>query len=464
MGTTPTATSGITSASLSSFNGTSQYAADLQQAITQAVTIASIPLDQLENNLGTLQSESSELTTLQSDFTAVQTAIQNLSSASGTGSLAAKVSDNTVASVAVNTAAAVQPGVYTLNVISAGSPTSTLSAAGLSVVSDPDTSSISSSNTFTLSVDGTNYQISPASNTLNALAEAINSSGAGVSATVVNIGPPTAPDYRLSLQSTSLGSESIQLNDGTHDLLTVLTEGAAAQYQVDGQPSPTPISSNSSTITLAPGVTADLLATGETTVTVAPNSSGAASALSAFATAYNAALAELGNNHGTAGGALTGQSIVFSLGQSLQSLGEYTGGSGNVQSLADLGLTFNSSGQLSFDQATFENVASTDPNDVTSFLGSASTGGFLESATNLLSGLEATNNGLFTTTNNSYQSQITSDNQEVTDQEARITTLQNNLTAQMTQADTLIASLESQDTYFTSLFTDTQNAISASGG
>jgi len=150
MGTTPTATSGITSASLSSFNGTSQYAADLQQAITQAVTIASIPLDQVENNLGTLQSESSELTTLQSDFTAVQAAIQNLSSASGTGSLAAKVSDNTVASVSVNTAAAVQPGVYTLNVISAGSPTSTLSAAGLSVVSDPDTSSISSSNTFTL--------------------------------------------------------------------------------------------------------------------------------------------------------------------------------------------------------------------------------------------------------------------------------------------------------------------------
>jgi flagellar hook-associated protein 2 len=462
MGTTPSATTGITSASLASFNGTSQYAADLQQAITQAVTIASIPLDQVENNLSTLQSESGELTTLQSDFTAVQTAIQNLSSASGTGALAATVSDNTVASVSVDTTAAVEPGTYSLNVISAGSPTTTLSSASLPVVTDPDSTSISSSSSFTLSVGGTNYTISPTSNTLNALAQAINSAGAGVSATVVNIGPPTSPDYRLSLQSTSLGDESIQLSVGTQNLLTVLTDGAPAQYQLDGQPS-TPISSDSSTVTLAPGVTADLLATGETTVTVAPNSSGAATALSAFATAYNAALAELGNNHGAAGGALTGQSIVFSLGQSLQSLGEYTGGSGNVQSLADLGLTFNSSGQLSFDQATFESVASTDPSDVSNFLGAPTTGGFLESATNLLNGLQDLNNGVFATTNNSYQSQITSDNQEITDQEARITTLQNNLTAQMTQADTLIASLESQDTYVTSLFTDTQDAITASG-
>ena len=38
------------------FNGTSQYAGDLQQAITQAVTIASIPMTELENNVTTLQS------------------------------------------------------------------------------------------------------------------------------------------------------------------------------------------------------------------------------------------------------------------------------------------------------------------------------------------------------------------------------------------------------------------------
>ena len=96
---------------------------------------------------------------------------------------------------------------------------------------------------------------------MNALAQAINSSGAGVSATVLNLGSPSAPDYHLSLQSTALGNIAIQLNDGTQDLLTTLSTGTPAQYQVNGQPS-TPISSDSSTVTLAPGSAVNLAGDG----------------------------------------------------------------------------------------------------------------------------------------------------------------------------------------------------------
>lgn len=458
MGTSATSlTSG-----LSNFNGTSQYAGDLQQAIDQAVAIASIPLTELQNNVSTLQSESGELTTLQTDFANVQTAIAGLDSASGSSALSATVSDSTVASATVDSSTATTSGTYTLNVISPGSPTTALSNNGLPVVTDPSSQSISSSNSFTLTVDGSNYTVSPSSNTLNALAEAINSGNYGVTATVINIGSPSSPDYRITLQSSALGNVGIQLNDGSQDLLSVLSQGSDAQYQVDGQPS-TPISSDSSEVTIAPGVSATLLAAGETTITVSPDSSSASSALSAFATAYNAALSELNNNHGTSGGALTGQSIIFQLSQTLQSITQYSGGSGSVQNLTALGLTFNSQGQLSFDQATFENAVATDPNSVTSFLGSADGGGFLGTATNLLNGLTQTSTGLFTETQNSYQQQITSDNQEITDTTNRIVTMQNNLTAQMSQADTMIASLESQVTYFTTLFQDTQNAIQSGG-
>ncbi len=459
MGTTSSA---LSSSSLTSgtatFNGTSQYAGDLQQAINQAVAIASIPLTQLEDNETTLQGEQGELSTLQNDFGAIQSAIQSLSSASGSGALSGSVSDSTVATVSVDSSAAVTPGTYSLDVISAGSPTSAISIAGADLVTDPSASSISTSGTFTLTVDGSTYTITPATNTLNALAEAINSAGAGVTATVVNVGPPGSPDYRLALQSTSLGDEDIQLNDGSENLMTVLTEGTSAEYQVDGEPS-TPLESNSSTITLAPGVTVNLVGAGQTTVTVAPDSSGASNALSSLATAYNAAVAELNNNHGTAGGALTGQSIIMELEQSLQSIVSYTGGSGSVQSLADLGLTFSESGQLTFDQSTFESISESDPQDVQNFLGSSTGGGFLESATNLLTGLEDPNNGLFTVTNNSFEQQVTSDNQQINDEETRITTMQNDLTAQMSQADTLIASLESQVSYYNELFTDTNDAI-----
>src|ERR1035438_1231969 len=112
MGTTP-----------ATFNGTSTFAADLQNEITRAVTIASLPLNQLNQNLSDLQSQSSELTTLQSDFTAVQTAIQSLSQASNGGGLAASVSDNSIATATLDSTAAITGGTYDLNVISAGSPT-----------------------------------------------------------------------------------------------------------------------------------------------------------------------------------------------------------------------------------------------------------------------------------------------------------------------------------------------------
>jgi flagellar hook-associated protein 2 len=418
-------------------------------------------MDGLETNVSTLQGQATEIGTLQSDFTAIQSAIQTLSTG-GASSLAATVADSSIASATVDTTQQVTAGSYTLNVISTGSQTTTLSNNGLLTVSDPSTSSISTSSSFTLTVGGSNYTITPTSNTLDALAQSINSSGAGVSATLVNIGSPSSPDYRLSLQSTTLGDTSIQLNDGTQNLLETLTTGAPAQYQVDGQPS-TPISSNTDTVTLAPGVTADLLGTGQTTVTVAPDSSAAATALSTFVSAYNSAATELGNNRGTAGGALTGQSLVYELEQSLESMANYSGGSGSVQNLAALGLTFNSTGQLTFDQTTFQSIEASDPSDVATFLGSATGGGFLTNATNILNGLEAPTTGIFAAATNTVQGQITSDNNQITADQQSITTMQNTMTEQMSKADAAIASLESQLSYYTSLFTDEQQNSTSNG-
>jgi flagellar hook-associated protein 2 len=450
---------------LASFNGTSQYAADIQQAINHAVTAASIPLTELSNNLTALQGQQSALSTLEGDFTSIQTAIQSLSSASA-GSLSASGSNNDVATVSMNSSGAVGSGTYTLNVISPGAQTITLSDAG-SKVTDPTSSSISSSGSFTLTVNGKNTTITPASNTLDDLTQAINSANAGVSAVIVNVGSSSSPDYRLSLQSTELGGDTIQLTGGSQPLLETLSTGSDATYQVDGQPAPpaAPISSTSSTITIAPGLTARLLQVGQTTITVAPDPSAAENALSAFATAYNQTLSDLGANHGTSGGALTGQPIVFQLQQSLEDILQYSGGGGSVKSLTDLGLTFSQSGQLTFNSSTFASIEASDPTDVANFLGSSSgTGtGFLGAATNALNGLTDPATGLFTTTNKSYQSQITKDNSEISDTATRITNMQNTLVEQMSQADAAIATLEAQASELTNLFADS-NAILTSKG
>src|SRR5665213_926951 len=318
MGTTP-----------ATFNGSSSYAADLQQTITHAVAIASIPLNQLNSNVTVLQSQSTELGYLQNGFNLIQSAIQGMTTASTGGSLSATVGDNTIATANLNTSAAVTAGTYALNVISTGSPTTSVSNASLPAVSDPSATSISTSGTYTLTINGSSFTITPTTNSLNALAQAINSSGAGVSATVLNLGSPSAPDYHLSLQSAALGNVQIQLNDGSQDLLSTLSTGTPAQYQLNGQPA-TPISSDSSTVTLAPGLTVNLLGTGQTTVTVANDPTNATTAISSFVTAYNETVDELTTNRGTGGGPLTGQSIVFSLDQALHDITNFSGGSGSV--------------------------------------------------------------------------------------------------------------------------------------
>ena len=427
----------------------SSYSSDLQQVLSRAISIASLPLTQLNSTLTTLQNRSTELQTLNGKFSAVQSAIQSLSTA--VSSTAAQVSSSTVLTAQSDSTAV--PGSYTIHVANAGSPSSALSLGSLPTVTDPSTQSISSSSSFTLTVGGTPVTITPSADTLSALADAINSSGANVSATVVNLGSPSAPNYQLSLQSTKLGTISLQLNDGTNDLIGTLSAGTQATYQVNGQPT-TPISSDSSTVTIAPGVTVDLLSSGDSTVTVSESSTNQANALSSFVTAYNAAVDELNVNRGQGGGALTGDALINTLSQSLRDISGFTGGSGSVQNITDLGLTFDQNGHLNFDQTVFTSAAAAHPGDVGAFLGSASTGGFLKDATDTMNTLGDSTNGILETTIASAQTAIDNQNQKISDEQDRITTLTASLTSKIDAADALIASLEQQKTYFTTLFTD----------
>jgi flagellar hook-associated protein 2 len=436
----------------------SSYSSDLQQVLSRAVAIASLPLTQLNSTLTNLQNRSAELQTLNGKFSAVQSAVQAMSTAAS--STSAQVSDSSV--IAAQSDATAAAGSYAIHVVSAGAPSSALSQSTLPVVTDPSTQSISTATSFTLSVDNTPVTIIPAANTLSSLADAINSSGANVTATIVNLGSPSAPNYQLSLQSTKLGTIALQLNDGSNDLMGALAAGSVAQYQINGQPA-TPISSDSSTVTIAPGVTVDLLESGDSTVTVAQSSQAQANALSSFATAYNAAVDELNVNRGQGGGALTGDALIYTLSQSLRDISSFTGGSGSVQNITDVGLTFDKNGHLNFDQTVFTNAVAAHPGDMSAFLGSPTTGGFLKDATDTMNGLGDPTNGVLETTIASAQTAIDNQNQKISDEQDRITVLTTSLTSRIDAADALIASLEQQQTYFTTLFTD-MNAINKNQG
>lgn len=435
------------------FTGTSRFSNDFQQVINRSVAIASLPISQLTNRKNALADQSGEVASLQTKFSSLQTALQNIGNSTGLSSLTAAVSDAGIARVSLGTGAT--PASYSLEVVSLGNATNASSAGTLARVSDPATQNISAASSFNLQINGVATTITPAANTLNSLVAALNiTPGLNVQASLVNIGSTVAPDYRLSIQSTNLNADTLQLNDGTTDLLNTTTTGTAATYKVNGLP--TPIASNSRTITLAPGVTAELLAPSTTgvasNITVTRQAFLIGSALSALVNSFNSAADELAKNRGKGGGALTGNSLILELGNKLRSLSAYSAGTGTIPSLTSLGITFDGKGHLSYDSTVFNAAAASNLNAVSAFLGSTATGGFLKSAFDVLTSIGDATNGALTKAGSALQEQAIAQQARIDASQARVDQLRTNLQAQLARADAQVAALEQSYNVLSGLF------------
>ncbi len=448
---------------LTTLTGSSTFASDLQSALNRAVAIASLPMQLLQADQSQLNGRASELGALASLFTNVQGSLQSLASSTSGGALGATVSDSSI--VQANLTGTPLPGTYTVDVLDPGSSASAISVAPSTLVTDPSTQDISQSASFTLTVGAQTFTIQPQTQSLNALAAAINSSGAPVHALVINLGSPAAADYRLVVQGSSLGDVAIQLNDGPNDLFTSLSAGSNASYTVNGQP-PGGISTSSSTVTIAPGLNVTLQKGGIANVTVAASLNSVSTSLVAFVAAYNSAVAELQKNRGQNGGALTGDSVVLSMQQALRQIINYTGSSGSITSLTQLGVKFTQQGTLTLDSTALGNLSQSQITDALSFLGDPNAGGLLQFASHTLNGIVDPTEGLIATEAKAFQTQNVRDQQQIARAQARITQLQANLQAQMAKADALIATLQQQNTFLQGLFqfNTTNNPNGASAG
>ena len=439
------------------FNGVSSYAADLNQVITRSMNIAAMPLTIAQNQLQSLDNQQSALSSLDKTFAALQTAVQNLQTAMGTGSYAATSSNSDQVSASAGTGALT--GTYTVQVSSIGSYATVLSADTLSPVTDPYTTSLSSATDYTLNVNGTDYDIKPAGTGLLDLAQAINASSAGVRASLVNTGSSSSPNYRLVVTSTKLGSgttaDTITLNDGTQNLFGTVTPGSPATYTVNGIT--TTIQSDSRTVTLAPGVTVDLLQpTGNqaVTVSVGRDSTQLSTALSGFVTAYNAAVDALSAQTGKSGGALTGESIVRQLTQALRNLTQFTPSGGSITGLAEMGLELGGDGHYAFDSTAFSSVGM---DALQTFLGDGTSTGFLKNASDVMKSVEDDSTGALKQAIQQNDDTISNQNDRIDTIQQRLSDMQADLTNRMAAADATIAALESKRDYFNNLFTAMQN-------
>jgi len=148
---------------------------------------------------------------------------------------------------------------------------------------------------------------------------------------------------------------------------------------------------------------------------------------------------------------LEGDSLISSLGSVLQQIGNYSAGTPST-ALANYGITLNQNGQLSVDTNAFTAAASSNFSGLMNVLGGATTGGFLQTATNLLNGVEDPTTGSVKQAETSASNAITAQNQKISDAQANLTIVQQNLQKQISIADATISSLESQVSYVTGLF------------
>jgi len=433
----------------STFTGSSSFGPDLQAALTRAIGIASLPIQQLTAKQQQISAQSTELNTISGLFTTLQSTLQSFPTGSGSSGLSATASDQSVLQASI-TGSPLQ-GSYTIQVLDPGSSSTALSNAGSTPVTDPTKQNINSSTSFTLTVGSSNYTITPASQNLNALASAINSSGAPVQATVINLGSPTAADYRLALRSTNLGNVALQLSAGSTNLLTGTSTGTNASYTVNGQPAGG-ISSNSDTVTIAPGLNVTLEKAGTSTVTIAANTSALSNALNSFVSNYNAAFAELQKQFGQNAGALAGDSTVLVAENSLRQLVNYSGGSGSINSLSQLGIQFTQQGTLSFDASALSGLSSQNITDAYSFLGDPNSSGYLQAAADTLKGLLDPTTGVIPNETQSLQTQSQREAQAISAAQDRVTQLSNSLMSQLSAADALISQLQNQTQFIVGLF------------
>jgi flagellar hook-associated protein 2 len=372
--------SGMGSVGISFGSPTSGQGFDVSSTVSQIVTNLQAIENPWKNQLTTLQSQDTALTTIGTDLSSLSTALQSLTDFQGTFSAKEGSSSNTSAIALTNATSTAVAGTHAIKVTQLAQ-TWSYSSGNIKATDTLSGSLTIGGKTITMS-DGTvsdgNGGLIQQNNTLASLASYINNGGYGVQASVVT---DSSGNTQLALVSTTSGASgsvainSSQLSDTPSGSTTAtgvtigqVQQGQDAQFSVDGISN----TSSSNAVTNAiQGVTLQLLDTSSTAVQVeiTNNNSQVESDISTFVTAYNKVIGDLNSQEGnSSSGAnpLYGSATVALLQESLQQAMNFTQSSGAVTTLAQLGITASTSydGTLTLNTATLDSMLNSNYQDV----------------------------------------------------------------------------------------------------
>jgi flagellar hook-associated protein 2 len=424
------------------------------QGFDVASTVAAIQAEAsaVENpwnsQLTTLHAQDSVFTTLGSDLSTLTTSIQALTDFTGVFSEKEGSSSDPDTVDLSSAGATATPGSHTIVVTSLATTSSSVTGT---VANASDTLSGNVVvNGKTIAADG---------DTLSDLAAAINSAGAGVTASILT----DSTGSRLSLVSSTSGAagqldlSASTLSDGGTSLGFTTQAGKDGSITVDGAQ----LNVSSNTVTDAiPGVTFHLLAQSASgaapiQIEITNDNTDVETAVNNLVKAYNVVVQDIAGQTGNDANGnpepLSGTPILSELQSQLSSVLFEGKASGSIKNLAQLGITSNSDGTLSLDSDTLDGALNTNAADVAGFF--QNTGSFGQNLALTLNqlGTQAPGGAIFLAQqqNSAEEKDL---NTNITNENALLATQKTQLTAQLNAANQILQSIPSQLNEVNSVF------------
>ncbi len=458
---------------------------DVKTIVSQLMTIESQPLTLLATKEASYTAKLTSYGLVKGALSSLQAAAQTLNLSTTYTAVTPSVSDSSILSAAVN--GSTPAGTYSIEVdqlaqaqkLTSGDYAGTDTVVGdgtltlnFGTYSDAGSPPV----TFTANPDNTTTTITidSSNHTLAGIRDAINGSGAPVTATIINDGT----GYRLSLTSKNTGADNaLQIGvtesgaaglaqlayDGSAGGVSNLTQNVApadAQIKVDG----IAISSSSNTVTDAvQGVTLTLAKTtasgSPTTLTLSRDTSKITTALQSFVTAYNNVNTQITSAtkyDSTTGKAstLTGDSTMLSIETQLRNAisNPITGAPAGLSTLSDIGISFQLDGTLSLDTDKLNKVLADPSKDIsTLFTKNSTTGveGYGSRVNSLVSGMIFGSDALVNGRIDGLTASIKDIDKQRDEENVRLTSIEARYTAQFSALDTLIGSMNTTSSYLT---------------
>lgn len=435
---------------------------DINSLVSQLVTSESRPLNLLKTQEKTVNAKISAYGQLTSALSTLQNSLKGLSA---TG-LAACTASSSANSVTASAGTGAVPGNYAVTVTQLAQPHKLISPG------QPSATATLGAGTLSIAVaGGVPVMLSPATNSLNDIRDAINASGLAVTASIVSDG--SANGHRLVISGKDSGAaNTVTLTgtgalaafsydpaaplgfgyDGSGNAPAVMSQTQAAQ---DAQLSIDGVKVTSATNTVGGaigGITLKLTQASNAPVTITVDRDAAATkaSVNAFVKAWNELKSLVGtqtawNETTRTGAVLHGDSSPSSAISQLRSaMSRSVIGAGSFSVLSDLGISFQKDGTLSVNDVKLQSAIDNHPADLVALFTGAD--GVSARTASLLTNMLG-DGGLVNARTTGLNASLRDLGRRESREQARLDAVESRYRAQFTRLDSALSRMQNTSTY-----------------